>query len=72
MKKENLFQAKHTLKSVIENYDSSANDPEDIQVIAMQKLDVIQQSENNKVINNTPSDENSDEPEIEHVEEHQN
>ena len=25
VKKENLFQAKHTLKSVIENYESSAN-----------------------------------------------
>ena len=45
-------------------------DPEDIQVIAMQKLDVIQQSENNnKVINISPVDENPDEPEIEQVEE---
>ena len=38
----------------------------------MQKLDVIQQSENNKLVNDSPIDENQEEPEIEQVEEHQN
>lgn len=39
------FQAKQTLKSIIENYEKSVDDTEDIKVIAQQKLDVILQSE---------------------------
>ncbi|MBT8195462.1 MAG: tetratricopeptide repeat protein [Bacteroidia bacterium] len=68
VQKDNIFQAKHTLKSVIENYESSPNDPEDIQVIAMQKLDVLQQAENNRLINEEEPEEEIDEPEIEQVE----
>ncbi len=39
------FQAKHTYRSVIENYEKNAADPEDIRDIAQQKLDVIEKGE---------------------------
>jgi len=44
------FQAKHTLQSVIDNYNRSADDPEDIRAIAQAKLDSILQGENQRLL----------------------
>lgn len=40
------FQAKHTLKSIIDNYEKNPNDAEDIVAIASQKYDAIVTREN--------------------------
>jgi len=43
------FQAKHTYRSIIENYEKSASDPEDIRAMAQEKLDVIERGENEQM-----------------------
>ncbi|MEO5571983.1 MAG: tetratricopeptide repeat protein, partial [Bacteroidia bacterium] len=43
---KDTFQAKHTLKSIIENYKKDANDPEDIIFNAQKKYDVMVETEN--------------------------
>jgi TolA-binding protein len=45
-----IFQAKHTLRSIIENYEKNANDKEDILSIAQQKYDALMKAENEKAI----------------------
>ncbi len=47
---KDVFQAKHTLKSIIDNYEMNANDPEDILSIARQKYDALMKTENEKAI----------------------
>lgn len=42
---KDTFQAKHTLKSIIENYKKDASDPEDILQIAQQKYNGILETE---------------------------
>ncbi len=36
-----VFQAKETYKSIVENFEKGSNDPEDVQAIAKQKLDAL-------------------------------
>ena len=43
------FQAKHTYRSVIENYEKNASDPEDLRAIAKEKLDAIEKGETDKM-----------------------
>lgn len=43
---KDTFQAKHTLKSILENYEKNADDPEDLKAIAQQKYDAIISTEN--------------------------
>jgi TolA-binding protein len=40
-----MFQAKHTLKSIIDNYENNPNDKEDLKTIANEKLQVILEKE---------------------------
>jgi TolA-binding protein len=42
------FQAKHTYKSIIDNYEKSPSDPEDLRVIAQEKLNTLENRENEK------------------------
>ena len=42
---KDTFQAKHTLKSIIENYKKNANDPEDLIMLAQQKYDAMIETE---------------------------
>jgi tetratricopeptide (TPR) repeat protein len=43
---KDLFQAKHTYRSVLENYEKNPSDPEDIREIAQEKLSQIEKGEN--------------------------
>lgn len=43
------FQAKHTYRSIIENYERNPADPEDIREIARMKLEAIEKGENEKL-----------------------
>ena len=43
---KDLFQAKHTYKSILENYEKNPADPEDIREQAKAKLEAIEKSEN--------------------------
>jgi len=43
-----MFQAKETYKSIVENYEKGPNDPEDIREMAKQKLDALTASDNEK------------------------
>ncbi len=45
---QDVFQAKETYKSIVDNYEKSPNDPEDIRELARQKLEVITLSETKK------------------------
>jgi TolA-binding protein len=47
---KDIFQAKHTLKSILENYEKNASDKEDILSIAQQKYDDLVKTENEKAI----------------------
>jgi TolA-binding protein len=42
---KDTFQAKHTLKSIIDNYEPAASDPEDIIALAKQKYEAILRAE---------------------------
>ena len=42
---KDLFQAKHTYRSIIDNYEKNPSDPEDIRVIAQEKLLNIEKGE---------------------------
>ena len=46
---KDLFQAKHTYRSVLENYEKNVTDPEDIRLQAKEKLDAIEKGENEKL-----------------------
>ncbi len=43
------FQAKHTYRSIIDNYERNPSDPEDIREIARQKLEAIEKGESDKM-----------------------
>lgn len=43
-----IFQAKETYKSIVENFEKGPNDPEDIREIASIKLDALNASESKK------------------------
>lgn len=43
---KDLFQAKHTYRSLIENYEKNVTDPEDIRALAQEKVDAIEKGEN--------------------------
>jgi TolA-binding protein len=43
---KDTFQAKHTLKSIIENYKKDPNDPEDLIMVAQKKYDAMIETEN--------------------------
>ena len=43
---KDLFQAKHTYRSLLENYEKNPADPEDIKAMAQEKLDAIEKGEN--------------------------
>jgi len=47
---KDTFQAKHTLKSILDNYEKNNNDPEDILSIAQQKYDALLKSETEREI----------------------
>jgi TolA-binding protein len=47
---KDVFQAKHTLKSILDNYEKNPSDPEDIISIAQQKYDALLKTENEKAI----------------------
>ena len=42
---KDTFQAKETYKSIAENYEKNASDPDDLKTIAKQKLDAILSAE---------------------------
>jgi TolA-binding protein len=46
---KDVFQAKHTYRSIIENYERNPSDPDDIRAIAKEKLDAIEKGENEQL-----------------------
>ncbi len=46
---KDLFQAKHTYRSIIDNYEKGVNDPEDIKTIALEKLSAIEKGESEQL-----------------------
>jgi len=54
---KDTFQAKETLKSVLDNYEKNAADKEDVREMAKQKLDALM--ENKDVLNNNEENKNA-------------
>jgi TolA-binding protein len=46
---KDTFQAKHTYRSIMDNYERNPSDPEDIREIARQKLEAIEKGETEKM-----------------------
>ncbi len=51
------FQAKHTLKSIVDNYEKRPGDKEDIKTIATEKLQAITEKEKSTLLNETHEEE---------------
>ncbi|MBL0342381.1 MAG: hypothetical protein IPP71_16630 [Bacteroidetes bacterium] len=43
---KDIFQAKHTFRSILENYEKSPTDVEDLRTLAQEKLTAIEKGEN--------------------------
>ena len=61
MKMNDVFQAKATLQSIIDNYEKSADDPEDLLESAKVKLNEIQAAEKAAEDKLTPEQKETDE-----------
>jgi TolA-binding protein len=46
---KDLFQAKHTYRSLMENYERNPSDPEDIKAIAAERIQAIEKGENEQL-----------------------